>query len=269
MSEELIEMPPEHAYRGPIDLDEQELEATLLAMKNGNNVRHKLQVLGREARNPTVGRTLTSNCWVRLDQYGNPEIIDEKKGYYGHNRFVAARFCTDGIRIACHETAAFARTGGLDKIINHMVDYAVNKNRQKPKATLSKIDFKEHGVLPQSHPGLWGWQGHKYDSCPVCVTMKPLFAQIENAIEKANKDRQAIIDSKTISEDERIDGEEVAPYKTIFVPYSTDPETLAGPEPTVRRTYSYNRRDTDDMMTTINKHYEKIKTKRGAPKDVF
>jgi len=267
MSEnELIEMLPEEAYRGPIDREEMELEATLLAMKNGNNVRHKLQVLGREARNKATGRTLTGNCWVRLDSYGNPEIIDEKKSYYDGVKFVAARFCVDGIRIACHSTAAFARTGGLDKIINHLVDYSINKS-SRPSATLTNIDFKEHGVMPQAHTTLWGWNGHKPDKCPVCVNLKPMIEQLEAAIEKANQERTDLIESKTIYESKPLDESKVSYFKALFVPYSRDPDVLAGPEPKSHRSYYGN--VTDDMMTTINRHYEKVKTKRGRPKDVF
>jgi len=264
---DLREMPPEHAYRGPIDLEEMELEATLLAMKNGNNVRHKLQVLGREARNKDVGRTLTGNCWVRLDEYGNPEIIDEKKSYYDGAKFVAARFCVDGIRLASHETAAFARSGGLDRIINYMTDYSISK-RSTPSATLVNIDYEEHGVMPSAHSSLWGWNGHKIDECPVCVGMKPMILQLEAAIERANKERTDLIESKTIYGCEPLEGEGFTPYyKMIFVPYAVDVERLAGPEPKTHTSYYGN--STDDMMTTINRHYEKIKTKRGSPKDVF
>jgi len=262
---ELIEMPSEDLFREPEELDNLEARETLFAMRNPRNLRWKLQVLGREARNPEKGRTLSANCWVRLDKYGNPEIIDESKSQYGGRKFVAARFCLDGIRVACQEMAAFDRTGGMKSIFSEMTDYTIHLGSANARPL--DVDWKSFGI-EESHPRLWGWSGdHEPDGCSICKDIAPALEEIDRKIQENERKQKEKYIELTIGAEE-LPEELYYPYPIIFVPYTKNSEALSGPDGRQQRSY-WSGRTTDDMVFTINKHFDKIKSKRGAPKDVF
>jgi hypothetical protein len=220
------EMPEETKYT------KEEVEAYEVALAlsaSDMHFRFKMKRLAERSLVPETGRALGNNYHIRVDKFGNPEIL--------YNRSVVARFTVDGLRLSQENVSAY------DKTIQNMFNSLVNLYTEYrfENYGLGSLMLKDiHKVADDA-----GYEQHNGyskmgDGCVICKEYEALFDEIKKKTDKLNADYKAFVDSKRVTF-KRGDENELIAFPLL--PY----------KPEIEKT----------LPEFINRAYEDMKTKRG------
>lgn len=226
-------MPPE-PYASRAEVKARETGIVLASQGSGanKNFRFKMQKIAERCLVPTVGRALGQELHLRVDEFGNPEIL--------YARGLLVRLTLEGLRLAQN-----VNIYGLDRnahallkqVIYQYTSYKENSGGYVP----SNIDVlvKNEGLATHTAYSSIG------DDCSVCVQHREYFDKVNVEIAEQRKKYEAFVESKTISFGKR--GE---PKRFPLIPYKEDwqsigwlPDLVAKQWDKISKSRDWNRRD--------------------------